>query len=144
MVYNIHMSEAEFQTFITKWMLYRYHVDMGYNISLYDCKVVDKESLAPSKVKEHQVRALTNGRGDVGLSYKIPDVGVMQKPCDGFMVRNVPSWLVILFNRSEKDKRFFCLYDMKNWDGTSVTPNKCTACFTFYSDKKIPEKKEAL
>lgn len=138
--YNYNMKEAEFQTFITKWMLYRYTTETGYETSFYDCKVVDGLSLAPSKVKEHQVRALTNVASNTGLSYKIADVGIGQKPMDGFMGRNQPSWLVILYKRSKNKERFFGLFDMKKWDGTSIRPEHCSFLFSFSSKNEIPHR----
>ena len=140
MWYNTLMNEAQFQTFITKWMKYRFTTETGIENVLYDCKVVDGLSLAQSKVYPHQVQALSNAGNDTGCHYKIPDVGRAKKPSDGFLIRNAYGCLIILYNRKEPTKKFFGIFDMKNWDKKSITPDRCYALFKFRSKNEIPLK----
>jgi hypothetical protein len=136
------MKENEFQTFFGKWLRYRFREEISLpkakNGVCYDLKVVDGLSLAPSKVPEHQIRNLSMGASADGVGTKIADVGVMQKPFDGFMIWGGYCFLGILYKRKEPTERFFCLFDIEKWDGKSVTPDRCDACFAFPSVNSIP------
>lgn len=130
------MKESKFQTFFNKWLLHQYDGPP----CVYEIKVCPGRTMGRSQIKDHQIRNLTEASTDRGLSYKIADVGIAQKPFDGFYVKNFKSWLVILFNKDKNDDRFFCLFNMKNWNDKSVTPEMCDECYAFISDKKIPTK----
>jgi len=142
MWYNTLMNEAQFQTFMSKWIFYRFELETGIDDGklAYDLKVVKGLSLAQSKVYPHQVQNLTNAGCKKGVHYKIPDVGMAKKVFDGFMIRDGHGCLIILYNKDDKHKRFFGIFDMKNWDKKSITPDRCYALFKFKSVKEIPLK----
>ena len=119
-------------------MKYRFKKETGIDTVLYDCKVVKGLSLAQSKVYPHQVKALIGAGNDEGCHHKISDGAIGRKPADAFFMSNAHGFLIILFQKDDNDRRFFGLFDMKNWDKKSITPDRCYALFRLDSLNKIP------
>lgn len=140
---DVAVNEKKFQTFFSKWVLYQFPYDViekaKYGIA-YDLKVVSGLSLAPSKVYPHQVANLIMAGDDRGCHGKIADAGPAQKPFDGFLIRNGYGFLGILYKKDTPDERFFGLFDMQNWDGKSITPERCDVIFSFTSFSCIPKR----
>jgi hypothetical protein len=140
------MSEAEFQTFFTKWSKYRYPQFSNNNVGVFELKVVDGKSLSKKKVRDHQVHAL-HIANTKSFSYKIPDAGVSQKPFDSFMVTGVPAYVVCLFNRKTRLERVFCLIPISfflSFEGGSIRLADCLSspeclCLSLVSETAVPE-----
>lgn len=144
-LYCTHMSEAEFQTFFTKWSKYQYPQVTHNSCGVFELKVVDGKSLSKKKVREHQVRALHIAHTQ-SFSYKIPDAGISQKPFDSFMVAGVPAYVVCLYNRKTRTERVFCLIPISfflSHETPSVLLAECLAspevlCFSLSSSEALP------
>lgn len=52
-----------------------------------------------SELKEHQYWSLLAVASKSGLSYKISDDSIGYKPFDGFIMKNMPAYIVIQYNK---------------------------------------------
>lgn len=48
--------------------------------------------------REHQVKALLDGKGEGGKTHKLSDSAVGLKPCDAYAMRRAGGWYVLGFN----------------------------------------------
>ena len=99
-------NEREFTTQFTKWLKAFKNESMAFEV-----KVVRGKSLPFNAVKDHQRDALYATKHNK-VVWKIPDDG-RQKPFDGFILANVPSFVVIYFI-SNGNKKFY-MVDIDEW-----------------------------
>lgn len=116
--------EAKFQTKFSRWLQYAKH-----GSAVYELKYCKGNALPFSDVKEHQERALLLATTTC-INYKIPDVGMAQKPFDCFAICNVPAYVVIQFHR-KGNKTFYMilittwLKEKKESVKRSLTEDRC-------------------
>lgn len=87
------MTERQFQTRFSKWV--KYNIDFS---AAFEFKVVKNEKFYLSQIKEHQIRNLKTVSCNL-LYYKIEDTSFHQKPFDAFTLYQVPSYVVIMWDR---------------------------------------------
>lgn len=91
------MNEAKIQTLFSR----KNSIDTIYEIKLVK---FPKKSLAYSKVEPHQIVALSNANSETGLAFKISDMSIEKKPCDGFRVSNHPAHIIVVYYVPRKPK----------------------------------------
>jgi hypothetical protein len=96
--------EANFNTTFNHWIKEVYK-----KTGAFELKQTQGDSLPFSDVKAHQIAALEASKWGC-LVYKIPDVGY-QNPFDCFSLSNVPSYVVIYYQKHH----FFCLVDVETF-----------------------------
>lgn len=99
-------SEAAFQTEFTRWLKYTDLFPSGKLV--YELKFTKESSLPFSAVMEHQLAALYSAKHG-RLPYKIADVGIARKPCDGFMVASSDAVIGIMYYVSRGCREFFII-----------------------------------
>lgn len=85
------LKEKDFQTYFNHWAK-AIHRTTG----AFELKFTRTDSIPFSDVKPHQIAALKAAKHGV-LVYKIPDVGLGQKPMDCFCLSGVPAYVVIRY-----------------------------------------------
>jgi len=98
------MKEATFQTQFNHWLA-RQNFPFS---AVFELKITKSKSLPFTTVQPHQIRALVlakHGR----LIYKIPDIGLSQKPFDSFHLHQVKAFVVVLFYRSRQYNKFYLI-----------------------------------
>ena len=96
------MTEAEFTSKLIKSLS---------ETGLYEVKITKTDSIAFTRVAEHQNRALMITKHGT-LRFKIPDVGY-QNPADFFILHHEPAYVVCIFwKRGCKE---FYLIDIDIW-----------------------------
>ena len=98
------MKESDFQTKFGHWVRNRYQ-----GSGVFELKLCKEKSWQFSEIKEHQLAALYIAKHK-SLYFKIPDVGVMQKPFDTIVIAGTPAYLAIMFY--ERGQREFFLIDI--------------------------------
>lgn len=92
------MKERDLQTRFNAWLRNRWQGGSA----AFELKICHEESMPFSEVKEHQVRNLQIAKHG-SLAYKIPDVGMDQKPFDCIFLDKVPAYVAVMFHkRGEK------------------------------------------
>ena len=91
------MRESDIQTLFSR----QNKIDTIYEIKLVK---YPKKTLPYSRVEPHQITALMNANSDKGLSFKISDMSMEKKPCDGFRISNHPAHIVVLYYIPRKPK----------------------------------------
>lgn len=100
-------SEVDFQTKFSKWLKNVYK-----QTGVFELKFCKEKSLLFSAVADHQIEALLHTQNS-NLTYKIPDVGMGQKPFDCFCLAGVPSWIVVMFYK--KGQKEFFMISIDDW-----------------------------
>lgn len=95
------MKEADFQTKFSRWA--RHFLTQT---AVWELKLA-RGPLPFSAVKEHQERALLLA-SQTCIHYKIPDVGMAQKPFDGMTICKSPAYVVIQYEK-RGNKEFFLI-----------------------------------
>lgn len=99
------MIESQFQTKFMNWFL---HEDNRFcDQAVFEPKVTKTGTFNLKqwrKKQPHQYLRLRDAAGEKGVFWKISDLDVRQKPFDCIFVSNVPSYLVIWY---DKHKVFF-------------------------------------
>lgn len=74
--------------------------------TIYEIKLVKfpNKNLAYSKLEPHQITSLTDANNNTGLSYKMSDMSIDKKPCDGFRVSNHPAHIIVVYYVPRKTK----------------------------------------
>jgi len=75
---------------------------------VYELKFTKERSLPFNAVMEHQLAALYTAKHG-RLPYKIADVGIARKPCDGFMVAGSNAVVGIMYYLTRGCKEFFII-----------------------------------
>lgn len=101
------MKEKDFQTEFNKWLKHR-HSSTG----AFELKLTKEKSLPFNAVAPHQKLALQQAKHGK-LIYKIPDESYSQKPFDGFMLVNVPAFVVVMFY--ERGQKKFYMIDIDDF-----------------------------
>ncbi len=96
------MVEAQFQTKFSLWLKYN-----NEGSAAYELKLTKDPSLPFNAVQPHQIRALQLAKHSK-LIHKIADVGMLQKPFDCFILKDVPAYVVIQFWKPG-EKTFFMI-----------------------------------
>lgn len=96
--------EADFQTPFTRWLKYTDLFPSGKLV--YELKFTKENSLPFNAVMQHQLAALYTAKHG-RLPYKIADVGIARKPCDGFMVAGSDAFIGIMYYVTRGCKEFF-------------------------------------
>ena len=109
------MTEAKFQSAFNKWTKYNLKES-----SVFELKICKDKSLPFSAVKPHQIRGLKAAR--IGLSYKLPDVGMDQKPFDCMLLNNVNGYVVVMFYK--RGVKHFYIIDVDVWEKEITTSNR--------------------
>lgn len=93
-------AEKDFQTEFNKWLVRR-----GWDkTTAFELKITKKDYINFKEVKPHQLRNLLLAKQK--MIYKIPDVGMDQKPFDSFIMCDALAYVVILFYQPRKPKQF--------------------------------------
>lgn len=78
----------------------------------FELKITKTNSLPFNAVAEHQEVWLHNAKHDQAC-FKIPDVGMMQKPFDMFCLGNSPAFVVIMYYKPCQKE--FIMIDIDDW-----------------------------
>lgn len=104
------MQEKDFQSKFTRWVK-----DNWVENSAFELKFVDltkHKSMPYSAIKPHQLMALKLACSPVNkLVYKIPDMGISQKPFDCFCLHKASAFLVVMFWERGVDKFYMIAYN---------------------------------
>lgn len=93
------MKEKDFQTKFGRWVINRYPKTTAWELKIVQLE--KRKSLYMSDVKSHQIRALYNTKHK-GIYYKLPDVGIGQKPYDCFFLKAPAFFVVMYYKRGVK------------------------------------------
>jgi hypothetical protein len=85
------MLEKKFNIQFNHWLKAVYK-----KTGAYELKVTKTDSIPFDAVKDHQIAALKAAKDGV-LVYKIPDVGLGQKPFDNICLSGIPAYIVIRY-----------------------------------------------
>lgn len=102
------MKELNFQTRLTRWA--KYNLDHSCAI---EAKITKTTRLPLSHLAPHQRLALKASKRGC-IAFKIPDVGLGQKPFDMFVLRQVSAYVAVMFYARGCDH--FYLIDIDAWD----------------------------
>lgn len=121
------MTEAQFQTRFTRWAKYNLNNVSG----ACELKITHGKSLPFSAVAPHQIAALQFVKNGC-LQYKIPDVGMSQKPFDFFFLAKQNAYVVIMFYRPRQDTFYLIDIDTfveyaKSSTRKSLTEDECVS-----------------
>jgi penicillin-binding protein-related factor A (putative recombinase) len=100
-------SEAEFQTKFNRWCKNRAEESFAYELKL--CK---RKSIPFNAIEKHQKEYLFLVKHGT-FPYKIPDVGLAQRPFDGFCFVKSPAYIGIMFHK--RGQKEFILIDIDNF-----------------------------
>jgi hypothetical protein len=117
------MIESQFQTKFMHWFL----ADKFAPEVVFEPKVTKGNTFNLKQWRKKQplqYLRLMDAATDVGVFWKISDTDPRVKPWDCFFVSNVPSFLVIWF---DKQKRFFLIPVREIPDQVSVSYDYCLA-----------------
>jgi hypothetical protein len=106
-------TEADFQIKFTRWL--RNCWKQGS--AAFELKIIKGDSIPFSAVKTHQLAALKVVQGAT-FTYKIPDVGIAQKPFDAFVLHHAPGYVVIYFYTKRGEKEFYMIL-ANEWEAES-------------------------
>lgn len=87
------MTEADLQTRFTRFLKKNINFTLAYEL-----KITQTNRLPFARLADHQKLALLQVKNKT-LCYKIPDVGISQKPFDGFCLNGCPSVVGVMFYR---------------------------------------------
>lgn len=96
------MTEADFQRNFTKWAKHNVHTSTAFEL-----KLVHSDRMPLSVIADHQWICLKNAKSR-NMVYKIPDVGMAQKPFDCFVLAGASAYFVIMFYKRGQ-KGFFLI-----------------------------------
>jgi len=131
------VREADFQTKFTRWAKHNLITRTG----AYELKLTKTKSLPFNAVAPHQIIALQLVKHN-HLGYKIPDVGLSQKPFDFFNISSSQSpdaQIVVMFYTRGNNKFYMIDVDdfvnkAKSSERKSLTEDECStiACRVGY------------
>lgn len=110
------MKEKDFQTRLTRWAKHT----ITHSCAI-EAKITKTRTLLVSAVQPHQLLALRASTRSV-LAFKLPDVGIMQKPFDMFVLAHSDAFLAIQFYR--RAVNHFYLVPIDAWDAFVATGAK--------------------
>ena len=119
--------EQAITTKIQKYL--KFHHNKFPSNYLWEVKVVRGNTLAPSAVKEHQIRGLKLARNK-HFCYKYPDVGYDRSPVDGMFMSNAEGYLIIYYVKSKN----FYVIDVEEYikSPKKMTENKAKSICYHY------------
>jgi len=98
------MNEATFTTQFNHWL-----VRQNFPFSaVFELKITKSKSLPFTAVQPHQARSLRAAKRG-RLIYKIPDVGLGQKPFDCFHLYQTKAFVVVFFYRPRQYNKFYLI-----------------------------------
>lgn len=87
------MRESDYYAKASRYYT-KHAIELGQSLA-YDVKFTRRPSIAFSCLMPHQEEALL--QAERSLAHKIPDAGVMKKPCDTLVVYGAFSFLLVVF-----------------------------------------------
>lgn len=117
------MKEKDFQTKFGRWVKNRWQ-----GSAVFELKLCKDKAWPFSEIKEHQLAALSVAKHSI-LYFKLPDVGLMQKPFDTVVVSGVPAYLALMFYKRGQDEFFLIdidtlLSEIKSSERRSLTEDR--------------------
>jgi len=105
------MKESQLQTRVNKYLQYAYKGNM-FVFELKISPTTSNRRIPFSNIKPHQENALLSAK-HYGFPYKIPDVGIMQKPFDAAYFK-CPAYIALGFYSSNKKVPVYFI-DIDKW-----------------------------
>ena len=110
------MRESDVQTKFNHYVKARWPAGRS---AAFELKICKENSIPFSNVQDHQVAGLLAAK--IGkLVYKIPDVGMGQKPFDSMILSGTEAYVVIIYHYDRQYTRAY-LIDVEVWDKESET-----------------------
>lgn len=101
------MREKDFQSKFTRWAEHNLR-----HSGAFELKLTKGKSIPFTAVADHQKDALLHVKC-TQIGYKIPDVGMGQKPFDFFILRKEHAYVVCMFYT--RGCKTFYMIDIENW-----------------------------
>lgn len=111
------MKEKDLQTKVNLYLRNRWE----RGPAVFELKICHEKSMPWGAVKDHQINALKiakHGR----LAYKIPDVGIEQKPFDCILLMGVPAYVLVMFYK--KGQKNIYIIDVDVYEKESVESDR--------------------